>query len=177
MSEKPKRKPKEKPKRGAAPAPIEFIAPFPLYTCLEQLYSPEMQQKTVVIVNAFDLVTAENGEACGFRMQTKQRNSRAGSMHVSVELRGYLKPLSDNSTLVLAESRLNIGAIIVLGFLLLMLTCSLFSIGEQVLLGIFVWGTGLFLLGGWLLVQRMNLIQSLRHALHAEVGEAHLQNG
>lgn len=176
MSEKPKRKPKEKPKRGAAPAPIEFIAPFPLQTCIEQLYSPEMEAGTVVAINAYDLITAEHGDACGFRMQTKQRNSRAGSMHISVELRGYLKPLTDNTTLVLAQARLNIGAFITLGFLLLMFTCTLFSIGEQVIVGILIWGTGLFLLGGWLSMQRMNLIQRLRHTLHAEVGEAHLQN-
>lgn len=169
MTEKPKRQPPEKPKRTARRAPIEFIAPFSLDECVERLDLLNEENDFQASANlALEMRTMD---VVAFHIRKKKPNS--SSYQNWLYMRGYLKPLDDTATLVVASTRMSPGLMILTAVLGIMLPCSLFSQGDGAKISAFWLLLGLSAVLIFAFMERMALIQCLRHTLRAEVGEAY----
>jgi hypothetical protein len=172
MMEKSKRKPKEKVKNGEdARAQIEFAAPYSLAECLFRLRDTKNLQTGFISPGIDPSFEKIDNLTYQIRIRRTWYDYRYRKHYSYVEVRGYLRALDNDTTMVIGKIRISPMAFLIVG-VLSVLMASVIVIpsprsADLFLVFLFLTVPGVF--GAMLYFDRRTLIHLLHHTLGGDL--------
>ena len=126
MTVKPKRKPKEKREQDKQDrAQVEFVAPHPLAECLYRLRDTKRMDTGFISPGIDPSFEKVDDGTYRFKIRRTWYDYRYRRHSSSVELRGYLRALDNDLTVVIGKTRLSPTIYIFMGVFALLAVASL----------------------------------------------------